>query len=196
MKFIKKISVLILLMMISCSEEDYSKFEYTFYNSTDFDLAIVPDEKYNLENSEFSFMIKPKETISFSLSGFYGLFDFIPTQSTEKVFDVKYDINNELKYKIINYDYQIKYVVSGSAKRATITYNTSSGGTGQTTRNLPYTNSYKHFGDDWVYLSAQSEDGDGYVKVEIFVEDKLKYSSQAGGFEIATASGSWINLYN
>lgn len=190
----KKYLLIVALILTSCSKEDYSKFNYTFYNSTEFDLIIVANEEISSGNTDFSYSIKSKETITFSLSGFYGLFNFIPSTPTERVFDYKFNSYEDLDYTIISYEYEIKYMVSGTTNKASITYNTSSGGTGQSTRTLPYSIRYKNFNDDWVYLSAQSEDGMGTVKVEIFVEDKLKYSDQASGFGIATASGDWINL--
>jgi hypothetical protein len=190
----KRIGILFLFILISCSEDDLSTTKYSFYNSTEYELNIVASN-ISIGNNDFSYNINPQESISFTLSDFTGLFDFIPIIQTDRVFDYKFNISDSFDYRIIDYEYEIKYVVSGTANSALITYNTSSGGTGQTTRSLPYELSYKNFGDDWVYLSAQGEDGYGYVIVEIFVEDNLKYTSQAGGFNIATVSGDWINLY-
>lgn len=191
----KKLSILFLLILASCNEQDFST-TYTFYNSTDFELNIQADEELSFGTNDFSYLIGANETISFTLEDFGGLFIFVPLETTERVFASKFNINQDFSYRIIDYDYQIKYLVSGTADSALITYSTSSGGIGQTTRALPYAISYKNFGDDWVSLSAQGEDGNGFVTVEIFVEDDLKYSGQAGGFGVATASGSWINLYN
>lgn len=195
MKIIKRILILILFVQFSCSQDDLSTIQYKFYNSTDFELNIVANKDISSGNTDFSYQIQPKETISFKISDFYGLFDFVPKVQTDRVFKSKYNSTDGFDYTIIDCEYEIKYVVSGTAKRALITYNTSSGGTGQTSTSLPFIKGYKNFGDDWVYLSAQGEDGDGFVKVEIFVEDKLKYSYQASGFGIATVSGDWINLY-
>ena len=196
MKNIKIILLLSLIIQSSCTVEDLSTNNYTFYNSTDYELNIVAHEKLSLGNTDFSYKINPNESISFQLSDFSGLFDFIPKEHTDRVIAYKFNSTKDFHYTIIDYEYQIKYVVSGSTKSALITYNGSTGSIGQTTRNLPYTIGIKNFKDDFVYLSAQSEDGYGNVKVEIFVEDKLKYSSQAGGFNIAEVSGPWINPYN
>ena len=187
--------ILIAVLVFSCNADDLSTFNYKFYNSTEFDLTIIADKEVSSGNTNFSYKIKPNETISFSISDFYGLFDFVPDVDTDRVFNYKFKSNGGLEYKIIDYEYKIKYVVSGLDNQATITYNTSSGETGQVTRILPFTRGYKDFKDDWVYLSAQGNNENSSVKVEIFVEDKLKYSSQANGFGIATVSGDWINIY-
>ena len=193
----KKIYLILILVLAfpSCSKDDLSAFDYKFYNSTKFDLSIIADKEVSSGNTNFNYKIKSNETISLNIPDFYGLFDFVPTVETDRVFDYKFKSNGGLEYKIIDYEYKIKYVVSGLDNQATITYNTSNGETSQVTRILPFTRGYTYFKDDWVYLSAQGNNENGSVKVDIFVEDKLKYSSQANGFGIATASGDWINIY-
>lgn len=86
----------------------------------------------------------------------------------------------------------VEYKVSGSARRAFLTYENQSGGTSQESQVLlPW--SYKFTSansGDWLYISAQNETSSGCVVVEIYKDGKLyKRSQSCGAYVIATASG-------
>ena len=81
-------------------------------------------------------------------------------------------------------------MVSGSAKKANLTYNTPDGSTGHiNSAYLPCTINYNVFDDDFLYISAQNDTDNGSVYVQIYYEDILVKSAFAdGAYEIATAS--------
>jgi hypothetical protein len=87
--------------------------------------------------------------------------------------------------------YTVLYVVSGSAKQASLTYNNSQGGTAQQTVNLPWQTQFTMKKGDFLYISAQNQADVGSVVSEIKVDGNVfKSTISSGAFVIATASGS------
>lgn len=86
----------------------------------------------------------------------------------------------------------IEYRVSGNAGRASITYQSSDGGTSQTTNStLPWSYSWKAAKDDFLYVSAQNSNATGCVTAEIYRKSELlDVATSCGAFVIATASGT------
>ena len=112
----KKIVLLLACVFVfSCVDsDDLSTQDYTFYNSTDFNLKIVPDS-YNLDEHDFSFPIKSKETKTISVDDYFGIFEFEPETQTDKV--IEYDFQGDTRV-IYSFDYRVKYVISGTSKKA------------------------------------------------------------------------------
>jgi hypothetical protein len=87
----------------------------------------------------------------------------------------------------------VTYSVTGTAGRAAVTYQTSSGGTAQEVVTLPWNKPLQVFDKgDFMYLSAQSQSssGTGSVTVTISGDNTLKTTTSIGAFTIASASGS------
>lgn len=86
--------------------------------------------------------------------------------------------------------HDVQYRIEGT--RASLTYATASGGTSQTTVNLPYTVRLGEMNEgDFLYISAQNQYSTGGVYVAILVDGKVwKQTSSGGAYVIATASGS------
>lgn len=86
----------------------------------------------------------------------------------------------------------IEYRVRGTAARASITYQSSAGGTSQTTDSLlPWSYTYKADRDAFLYVSAQNSGQTGCVVAEIIRKGSTLESVQScGAFAIATASGN------
>lgn len=88
----------------------------------------------------------------------------------------------------------IEYRVSGTltGMRGSITYQSSSGGTSQTSDStLPWSYSLTAHKDDFLYVSVQNSGRDGCVRAEIYRGDKILDSGfSCGAFVIATASAS------
>lgn len=83
----------------------------------------------------------------------------------------------------------VRYVVSGSAGRASLTYTNSQGGTSQEKVSLPWSIEYSMRPRDFMYISAQNERESGSVTVEIWVGGvRKKASTSSGAFVIASAS--------
>ncbi|WP_375579068.1 hypothetical protein ABWH96_18950 [Marivirga tractuosa] len=106
---------------------------------------------------------------------------------------VYFEYSNDGKFIFAIYDFYLQYIITGSngAEEASLTWETSNGGTGQNTVNLPYTIEYDTpFSDDFYYISAQIENGYGTIKVEIINRFGNVVDSDAatGEFAIATAS--------
>jgi len=82
------------------------------------------------------------------------------------------------------------YRVSGTAKSASLTYETPTG-TEQRTVNLPWSKTYKFSKGDFAYISAQNQGEVGTVKVEIKVDGTVwKHAESSGAYVIASCSGA------
>lgn len=86
----------------------------------------------------------------------------------------------------------IEYRVSGSAARASLTYESAGGGTSQeSNRTLPWSHSFRAERDAFLYVSAQNSGQTGCVTAEIYKNgDRLESATSCGAFVIATASGT------
>jgi len=87
---------------------------------------------------------------------------------------------------------KVEYLVTGSAVRASMTYETASGGTAQQgDRALPWSFDTTMSPGNFVYISAQNSGATGCVTVEIRVRNApYKTTQSCGAFVIATASGT------
>ena len=91
--------------------------------------------------------------------------------------------------------HQCEFRVSGSAKKAMITYMVGSSQS-QVTESLPWSHSFQH-SDKYqpMSLSAQNQDKDGDVKVEIVVDGKtLKSGSASSEYGVATVAATLNEL--
>ncbi|HNT76392.1 MAG TPA: hypothetical protein PKH77_15360, partial [Anaerolineae bacterium] len=87
--------------------------------------------------------------------------------------------------------YRVTYKITGTASRASLTYQNAQGGTEQTVVSIPWKESLIVESGDFLYLSAQNEGEFGSVTCEIWVNDvKWKESTSQGAYVIATCSGS------
>lgn len=87
--------------------------------------------------------------------------------------------------------HDVKYEVTGSASRVSMTYKNAEGGTEQKEWIVPYTKEFKMKNGDFVYIAAQSV-GTGFAEVTctIYVDGKkFKTSTSSGEFVIATCNG-------
>jgi hypothetical protein len=85
----------------------------------------------------------------------------------------------------------IQYLVSGTAPRVAVRYETESGTSENDSAVLPWSFTRKAEKDDLLYISAQIVEGDGTVTVAIYEGEKLINSSTStGAGAIATASGN------
>lgn len=178
--------VCISFLITSCEKDD--KYEDVFKNNTSYNVKVEPHPlilEYN--NATFELYLAPNETKSIKSNELYGLFQ-VTSKEIDKAFSYKLTDNINVIYC---YDYKVRYVISGTAKEADLTYSTPNGGTGQCTRTLPYSVNYKEFGSSFLYISAQNATSIGSISVEIYFEDRLVASDSASGsYVIATASKS------
>lgn len=90
--------------------------------------------------------------------------------------------------------YSVKYAVTGTAKKVSITIENENGGTSQFSDvSVPwsYTFPVKKKPGTFVYVSAQNEGSSGSVTVKIYRDGKVfKSSTSSGAYVIATASGT------
>jgi len=86
---------------------------------------------------------------------------------------------------------QVTYRVSGSARSALVTYFNEQGGTEQQTVPLPWSwNSHVNKGAV-LQVTAQSQDANGYVTVDIDADGQnLKESRSSGGYSVVSAAAS------
>jgi len=86
----------------------------------------------------------------------------------------------------------ITYRVSGTARRAAMTYQTGPGSTQQTESTLPWSSNLQAHPRDFLYISAQNQDDSGCVEVRIQRgSETLKQAQSCGAYVIATASMSY-----
>ena len=84
------------------------------------------------------------------------------------------------------------YRVSGSATRADVTYEASSGVAQQSNVTLPWSTTRASKTGDFLYISAQNRENSGCVSVQIVSGDNVLESNQScGAFVIATASRTY-----
>lgn len=87
--------------------------------------------------------------------------------------------------------YKVVYKVTGTATRASLTYNNQQGGTEQKEVNIPWEGRLTVKKGAFLYISAQNDGSTGSVTCEIWVNDvKWKESTSSGAYVIATCSGS------
>jgi hypothetical protein len=87
--------------------------------------------------------------------------------------------------------YRVTYKVTGTASRASLTYENEQGGTEQTEIRIPWQESMTVKRGAFLYLSAQNEGESGSVTCEIWVDNvKWKESTSSGAYVIASCSGS------
>ena len=86
--------------------------------------------------------------------------------------------------------HKVIYRITGTAKRADLTYNNASGGTEQKTVALPWSQSYTVPAGGFLYVSAQNDGQSGSVTCEIVVNGgTVKTSTSEGAYKIATCNG-------
>lgn len=87
--------------------------------------------------------------------------------------------------------YQVSYKVTGTASRASLTYENEQGGTEQTEVRIPWQETMTVGQGAFLYLSVQNEGESGSVTCEIWVDGvKWKESTSRGAYVIASCSGS------
>ena len=87
--------------------------------------------------------------------------------------------------------YSVIYKITGTASRASLTYENEQGGTEQTVVKIPWQKSMTVTRGAFLYLSAQNEGERGSVTCEIWVDNvKWKESTSSGAYVIASCSGS------
>jgi len=87
--------------------------------------------------------------------------------------------------------YEVKYRVTGTAARASLTYETPSGTEQQQKVKLPWYITFDATLGQFAYLSAQNEGESGNVIVEILVDGlPWKKATSSGAYSIASCSGS------
>ncbi len=87
--------------------------------------------------------------------------------------------------------YLVRYRVTGTTSRASLTYQNSEGGTEQAVVNVPWDQLFTFRRGDFAYLSAQNQQDHGSIVCEIWVNGtKWKESTSSGGYTIASCSGS------
>lgn len=89
---------------------------------------------------------------------------------------------------------QVTYRVSGTAARASLTYQNDMGGTEQHEVAVPWTKTYWGFQSDYdfLYVSAQNMGAAGTLRCEVLVGGDVLFRSDASGaYAICTASGSY-----
>jgi hypothetical protein len=188
----KKLIYLIIAstFLISCSNLD-DLYDEQIFNNTSFDIIIKNDTRFgDSYTKDFSYTIKAGETININTRNkLFATAIITPQTNTERVFGTEVMSNGWI---INSYNAWVIYRITGTSKKADLTYSTSSGGTGQRSVTLPYNVEFKNqFMDDFLYISAQNDD-QGSLKVEIFRKDKLKSSDQCSGFAcIATAQATF-----
>jgi hypothetical protein len=87
--------------------------------------------------------------------------------------------------------YEVIYKVTGTASRASLTYNNEQGGTEQTEIAIPWEKQFTVKRGEFLYISAQNEGETGSVTCEIWVDgNKWRESTSSGAYKIASCSGS------
>ncbi|WNB18318.1 hypothetical protein [Marivirga arenosa] len=158
----------------------------SIYNRTSETILVI--EKSNREE----ILVEPGESMPLKEYGSITDNYKFELPSDEEKF-VYFEYSNDGEFIFAIYDFYLQYNIIGSngAERASLTWETSSGGTGQSTVDLPYTIEYDEpFEDDFYYISAQIDNGYGTIRVEIINRFKETVDSDeaTGEYEIATAS--------
>lgn len=188
MKYLSVISILLVIILYSCSDNstnsDY-KYNITFINETSYTLTISDAIGGDFE----TFSIASGQTKSIKSKN-QNIFFNISHPKTDKI--ISYETISSNKFRLFEYNYTVQYKIFGTAHSVNVTLNNPSGGTEQYSNiSLPKTYSYKHFEDNFLYISAQNNGESGSITVQIYYQDKLfKSSSASGAYVIATASGS------
>jgi hypothetical protein len=87
--------------------------------------------------------------------------------------------------------YSIKYRVSGTTTRASLTYENESSNTEQIVVSLPWSESFTAEKGQFLYISAQNEKGSGSIKCEILQGGEvIEEATSSGAYVIASCSGS------
>ncbi len=87
-------------------------------------------------------------------------------------------------------NYRVTYKITGSASRASITYENEQGGTEQGVVKIPWERSLTAKKLQFLYISAQNEDEFGSITCEIWVDGiKWRESTSSGAYVISTCSG-------
>jgi len=87
--------------------------------------------------------------------------------------------------------YKVIYKITGTASRASLTYNNEQGGTEQTEVAIPWEKQFTVKRGEFLYISAQNEGETGSVTCEIWVDGKKwKSSTSSGAYVIASCDGS------
>jgi hypothetical protein len=97
------------------------------------------------------------------------------------------DTDNDNEYE----DYEVAYVIEGTASTVDVTLNNSGGNTEQYSDvSVPTDYTYTTFDDWFVYVSAQNQGESGSVTVKIYhYGSVIEQASSSGEYVIATASG-------
>ncbi len=175
-------TLVILNSLTGCYTEPDLSEKYFFKNNTDFSVSISATGK-----DIFTITVEPHKTETITTDEHFVLIDIAPIDNTDRRFNWNLDEND---YEVYDFNYDVSYVITGTASKAMLTYNRNNGDTGQKTVNIPSSVNYKFFEDSFVYISAQNDTNNGSVKVEILIEDKKIYSDEVfSAYGIATASG-------
>ena len=87
--------------------------------------------------------------------------------------------------------HQITYRVTGTASRASLTYENAQGGSEQLDVSVPWLKDFRFEAGAFVYISAQNQGEFGSIGCEIYLDGKKwKQSTSQGAYAIATCSGS------
>lgn len=186
-KLIYFLLITTLYTLSSCSVDLDEVYEDVIFNNTTFDIELNQDPKFVISpENDYTITIKAGEKLKVNTKNKTIVTAIVtPISTTDQVFGI--EVTDE-GYEITSFNYWVNYKITGSAKKADLTYRTSSGGTSQKTVNTPYNLAFKErFKEDFLYISAQNDDS-GSLKVEVFYKDKKKASGFCSGFAcIATA---------
>ncbi len=87
--------------------------------------------------------------------------------------------------------YRVEYRVTGTASRASLTYENETGGTEQHTVSIPWSEVMFVNEGDFAYISAQNKGERGSVECQILLNGKVwKQAKSSGAYVIASCSGS------
>lgn len=192
MKKLKRKFLLFLpiLAIYSCSDlnntDNSGPEPISIYNRTSETILVI--EKSNRKET----LVEPNESMPLKEYGSITDNYIFELPSDEEKF-VYFEYSSDGKFIFAIYDFYLQYKITGSngAEEASLTWETASGGTGQSTVDLPYTIEYDTpFKDDFYYISAQIDNGYGTIRVEIVNRfgSVLDSDEATGEFVIATAS--------
>ena len=182
----KKLFLLLsyLILFSACSSEDEQN-SYTFRNSTNVDVIVKPFENLLDGAPMFYFEIPAGETKTYKTDYQYSIFDI---DSDVSNLNFSYNFQGDTRV-IYGFQKKVMYKITGTSNSANLTYVNSSGNTIQTTVSVPHTIGFDSFSGNFKYISAQSNNSSGSIRVEYFYEDSLVDSGFCeSAYCIATAS--------
>lgn len=85
----------------------------------------------------------------------------------------------------------VRYEITGTAKRVSVTYSNAEGGTEQGDYKVPFSRTFAMRQGDFAYISAQNGGKSGTVTCQIFFNGVVvKTSTSQGAYKIASCDGS------